>query len=235
VIFWLVQHYFPGQYLLFVAVMGAIGFVFREILWELVGHAWLYVRRLLKLAPDEAAPPVADAAPAAPPRNSVVGGLRGIRDHDSTFDAGAFLRRVREVCAMVGRGWADRSLEDCRAVMTDNCWQYQKGLLDRGVIEGWRGFASTITFTDGQISLASTRPQADTITVRVRIACPPGTGKLVRGRRVGEWVEDWTFVRPIVLALPPGARAPVSVQRGEWRLDRMDHFAVHMEKAQPAA
>jgi hypothetical protein len=235
VIFWIVQHYFPGQYLLFVAVMGAVGFVFREILWELVGHAWLYVRRLLKLASDESPQPVAAAAATEAPRNSVVAGLRGIREHDPSFDAGAFLQQVRTVCALVGRGWAERNLEGCRAVMTEDGWESQKGLLDRGIVEGWRGFAATITFTDGQITLVSTLPGADTITVRVRIECPPGTGKLVRSRRIGEWVEDWTFTRPIVLALPPGARAPVSVQRGEWRLNRMDHFAVHMERAQPAA
>jgi hypothetical protein len=32
VIYWLIRHYFPGQYLLIVMVMGAVGFVFREIL-----------------------------------------------------------------------------------------------------------------------------------------------------------------------------------------------------------
>ncbi len=234
--YWFVQHFFPGQYLLFIAVMGAFGFVFREILWEIIGRAWLLVRRLLKLAPDE--PPQAGAADVdapAVPRNTVVAGLRAIREHDPSFDAGAFLQRVQQVCATVGKGWADKDLELCRTVMTEACWQVQKGLLDRGFIEGWRGTATAVTFTDGQIVLAVPQAQADTITVRVRIACPPGTGKLVRGRRITEWVEDWTFTRPIALALPPGARAPVSVQRGEWRLERMDHFAIRMERPQHAA
>ncbi len=233
-ILWFIQHYFPGQYLLVVAVMGAFGLVFREILWEMVGHAWLFLRRLLKLAPDESSQPPAAVAPAAP-RNSVVAGLAGIRQHDPTFDAGAFLQQVQQVCATVGKGWAGRELEACRPIMTEACWQVQKDLLDRGFIEGWRGTATAVTFTDGQIVLAVPQAQADTITIRVRIACPPGTGKVVRGRRITEWVEDWTFSRPIALALPPGARAPVSVQRGEWRLERMDHFAIHMERPQHAA
>lgn len=234
-IYWLVRHYFPGQYLLFVAIMGAVGLVFREIIWEMVGHAWLYLRRLLKLAPDETPPTAAELESQGPPRNSVVAGLGTIRQHDPTFDAGRFLQQVQQVCASVKQGWADRNLEACRAVMTESCWQIQKADMDRGSIEGWRALASTITFTDGQITLATTRQEGDLIAVRVRIACPPGTGKLVRGHRIGEWVEDWTFVRPITLALPAGARVPVSVRRGEWRLDRMDHFAVHMERTQSAA
>jgi len=234
VIYWLIKHYFPGQYLLVVMVMGAVGFVFREILWEMVGHAWLFLQRLLKLAPDESSQPPASAAPAAP-RNSVVAGLQGIRQHDPNFDAGAFLEQVQQVCATVGKSWAGRDLEACRPIMSEACWQLQKGHLDRGSIQGWRAVAAPVTFTDGQIVLAAPQAQADTITVRVRIACPPGTGKLVRGRRITEWVEDWTFTRPIALALPPGARAPVSVRRGEWRLERMDHVAIHMEKPQHAA
>ncbi len=232
--YWFVQHFFPGQYLLFVAVMAAFGFVFREILWELIGRAWLLVRRWLKLAPEEA-PQAAAADSPTVPRNSVAAGLRAIREHDPSFDAGAFLRGVQQACATVGKGWADKDLEPCRAVMTETCWQNQKAVLDRGFVEGWRGSAASITFADGQIELAATRAQADRITVRVRITCPPGTGKLVRGRRIAEWVEDWTFVRPIVLALPPGAKTPVSVRRGEWRLERMDYSAIRMEKDHAAA
>lgn len=234
VIYWLVRHYFPGQYLLFVAVMGAVGFVFREVLWEIVGHAWLFLRRLLKLARDETAHAVDTEAP-APARNSVAGGLRAIRDHDPGFDAGAFLQEVQQVCAAVGKGWAEKNLELCRAVMTDVCWRNQRALLDRGFVDGWRGSAGMITFADGQIQLAATQPGADRVVVRVRITCRPGTGKLIRGRRIAEWVEDWTFVRPITLGLPPGAKAPVSIQRGYWRLDQMDHFAVHMDRAEHAA
>ena len=233
--YWIVQHYFPGQYLIFVAVMGALGWLFREMLWELVGRIWLFLRKLFKLAPEDAPQPADAADVPALPRNSVVGGLRGIREHDPTFDAGAFLGLVQQVCATVAKGWADKNLEACRAVMTEACWHSQKGLLDRGYIEGWRGIAATISFTDGQIALATTSAQADTITVRIQIACPPGTGRLIRGRRISGWVEDWTFIRPIALAVPPGAKAPVSVRRGEWRLDRMDHFAVHTEKPQHAA
>lgn len=231
-IYWLIKHYFPGQYLLIVMVMGAVGFVFREILWEIVGHAWLFLQRLLKLAPDESAQ--SPTAP-APPRNSVLAGLHGIRQHDPTFDAGAFLQQVQQVCAAVKQGWADRTLEGCCGVMTDAWWQRQKGEMDRGIIDGWRGLASAVSFTDGQIVLATTDMEADRIMVRVQITSAPGTGKLVRGRRIAGWAEDWTFVRPITLGLPPGTKIPVSMRRGPWQVERMDHVAVHMEKAQPAA
>jgi len=234
-VYWFVQHFFPGQYLLFVAIAGAFGLVFREILWEMIGRAWLLARRLLKLAPEEGAPVPAAGETPAPPRNSLVGGLRAIREHDPSFDAGAFLQQVQQVCATVAKGWADKNLDACRALMADACWQTQKGLLERGYIEGWRAAAGGINFADGQIVLAMTQPQADRITVRVRIACPPGTGKLVRGHRISEWVEDWTFSRSITLALPSGTKIPVSVRRGAWLLERMDHVAVHMEQVQPAA
>lgn len=232
--YWFVQHFFPGQYLLFVAIAGAFGFVFREILWEMIGRAWLLARRLLRLAPEDGTLPAAGEAP-APPRNSVVGGLRAIREHDPGFDAGAFLQQVQQVCATVKQGWAARNLETCRSVMTETCWQSQKNEMDRGIVEGWRSLAASITFVDGQIELATTQREADRITVRVRISCPPGTGKLVRGRRIAEWQEDWTFVRPITLALPPGARVPASIRRDVWEVERMDHVAVHMEQVQPAA
>lgn len=232
--YWFVQHFFPGQYLLFVAIMGAFGFVFREILWEMIGRAWLLVRRWLGLATeDQAAQPVAE--PSLPSRNSVAAGLRGILERDPGFDAGAFLRQAQQLCATVGKGWAQKNLEACRSLMTDGCWQTQKAVLDRGFLEGWRAVAATITFADGQIVLAATQPGADRITVRVRITCPPGTGKLVRGRRISDWQEDWTFSRPITLGLPPGAKVPVTVQRGVWLLERMDHVAIHMEKDRDAA
>jgi len=234
VIYWLIKHYFPGQYLLIVMVMGAVGFVFREILWEIVGHAWLFLQRLLKLGPDESSQPAASAAPAVA-RNSVAAGLLGIRQHDPTFDAGAFLQQVQQVCAAVKQAWVDRTLEACRGVMTDPCWQRQKGEMDRGIIDGWRGLASAISFTDGQVMLAATDGEADRIVVRLQITSARGTGKLVRGRRIGGWAEDWTFVRPITLGLPPGTKIPLSVRRGAWQLERMDHVAIHMEKAQPAA
>ncbi|HYS00861.1 MAG TPA: TIM44-like domain-containing protein [Candidatus Eisenbacteria bacterium] len=233
-IYWLIKHYFPGQYLLIVMVMGAVGFVFREILWEIVGHAWLFLQRLLKLGAGESAQPSDSAAPALA-RNSVAAGLQGIRQHDPTFDAGAFLQQVQHVCAAVKQAWMDRTLEACRGVMTDACWQRQKGEMDRGIIDGWRGLAAAVSFTDGQIVLAATDGEADRIVVRLQITSAPGTGKLVRGRRIGGWAEDWTFVRPITLGLPPGTKILVSVRRGAWQLDRMDHVAIHMEKAQPAA
>ena len=233
-IYWLIRHYFPGQYLLVVMVMGAVGFVFREILWEIVGHAWLFLRRLIKLAPDESSQPPGSEAPAVP-RNSVVAGLHSIRQHDQSFDAGAFLQQVQQTCATVKQGWADRTLEGCRGVMADVCWQRQKGEMDRGLIDGWRGLASTVSFTDGQVVLATTDMEADRIMVRVQITSPPGTGKLVRGRRIGGWVEDWSFVRPITLGLQPGTKIPVSIRRGAWQLERMDHVAMHMEKPQHSA
>jgi inner membrane protein import complex subunit Tim44-like protein len=234
VIYWLIKHYFPGQYLLIVMIMGAVGFVFREILWEIVGHAWLFLQRLLKLGPDESSQPPASAAPVVA-RNSVAAGLQGIRQHDPTFDAGAFLQHVQQVAAVVKQAWVDRTLESCRGVMTDACWERQKGEMDRGIIDGWRGLASAVSVTDGQVVLATTDREADRIVVRVQITSAPGAGKRVRGRRIAGWAEDWAFVRPITLGLPPGTKIPVSVRRGAWQLERMDHVAIHMERDRPAA
>jgi len=234
-VYWFVQHFFPGQYLLFVAIAGAFGFVFREILWEMIGRAWLLGQRWLGLAKDERATAPAIRETTLAERNSVGAGLRAIRERDPSFDAAAFLAQVQQVCAAVGKGWADKNLESCRALMADACWLTQKGILDRGFLDGWRAAAGTITFADGQIVLAAIAANADRITVRVRIACPAGTGKLVRGRRISDWEEDWTFARSIALGLPAGARTPVAVQRGAWLLERMDHVAIHLEKAEHAA
>src|SRR5207245_7744206 len=93
---------------------------------EIVGHAWLFLQRLLKLGPDESSQSAASAAPAVA-RNSVAAGLLGIRQHDPTFDAGAFLQQVQQVCAVVKQAWEDGTQEAGRVGMTDPCWQRQEG------------------------------------------------------------------------------------------------------------
>src|SRR5438445_769957 len=94
------------------------------------GSAGKTIRRV-----NESCQSAASAAPAVA-RNSVAAGLLGIRQHDPTFDAGAFLQQVQQVCAVVKQAWEDRTLEACRGVMTDPCWQRQKGEMDRGIIDG---------------------------------------------------------------------------------------------------
>jgi hypothetical protein len=75
-----------------------------------------------------------------------------------------------------------------------------------------------VTLTAESIIAVRSEPGLYRINVRMHMACPPGTSKVIRGRRILEWVEDWSMIRPKVAA-------------AGWLVDSMNHVAVHLERA----
>ena len=145
-------------------------------------------------------------------------GVDTIRAVDPAFSIPSFLLEVERIGGLVVAGWANRNLADCRSLMTDACWDLQAAQLARPAGDGWRAFAQTVTVTAETIVAVRSEPGIHRINVRMRMACPPGTGKVIRGRRILEWIEDWTMVRPRVASTG-------------WRVDGMNHVAVHLERA----
>ena len=145
-------------------------------------------------------------------------GLDAMRAVDPSFSASSFLAEVQRIGDQVVAGWASRNLAECRSQMTDTCWNLQAAQLARPAGDGWRQFARTVTLKAESIIAVRSEPGLYRINVRVRMACPPGTGKVIRGRRILEWVEDWSMIRPNVAA-------------AGWLVDSMNHVAVHLERA----
>ena len=145
-------------------------------------------------------------------------GPDAMRAVDPSFSAPSFLTEVQRIGDRVVAGWASRNLQECRILLTDPCWNRQAAQLARPAVDGWRQFARTVTLKAESIIAVRSEPGLYRINVRVRLACPPGTGKVIRGRRILEWVEDWSMIRPRVAA-------------AGWLVDSMDHVAVHLERA----
>jgi hypothetical protein len=137
---------------------------------------------------------------------------------DPSFSATSFLAEVQRSGERVVAGWASRNLAECHILMTDRCWNLQAIQLARPAVDGWRQFARTVTLKAESIVAVRSEPGLYRINVRMRMACPPGTGKVIRGRRILEWVEDWSMIRPKVAA-------------AGWLVDSMNHVAVHLERA----
>ena len=154
-------------------------------------------------------------------------GVDAMRAVDAAFSASSFLADVQRVGGLVVAGWANRNLADCRSVMSEACWNLQEAQLGR-VADGWRPFAQTVTPHAESIVAVRSEPGIERITVRMRILPPPGTGKVIRGRRILEWIEDWSLIRPKVTS---PAAAPSRVPAADWRVDAMNHVAVHLERA----
>ena len=155
-------------------------------------------------------------------------GVDAIRAVDPAFSTSSFLAEVQRIGSLVLAGWAKRDLASCRGLMTDACWDLQAAQLARPLADSWRPFAKTVTVSPEWIIAVRTDAAADRITVRTRVQCPPGTGKVVRGRRIAEWIEDWTLVRAKVRS---AAAAPGRGSSGEWLVDEMSHVAVRLERA----
>lgn len=209
-----------------------LGFVLWRFMGDLPSVLAMGIRILIP-APKQ---PAAEAAPPAPPVEGpavdpVVLGLRAISVRDQTFDAAAFLASVRDTATRLAKGWGDKNLEPCRSLLSDDCYELQKAQMDRGLADGWRVLAGDVTFADGQIVAAAANDQGDGITVRVEARCAPEAMRVVRGRTVEAWVEDWLFRRTLTLTPPEhGVRRQI-VRRGEWRVIRMDHVAIHYQRA----
>jgi hypothetical protein len=145
-------------------------------------------------------------------------GADAMRAVDPSFSATSFLAEVQRIGDRVVAGWASRNLAECRILMTDPCWNRQAAQLARPVVDGWRQFARTATVNAESIIAVRSEPGLYRINVRVRMACPPGVGKVIRGRRILEWVEDWSMIRP-------------KIASAGWVVDSMNHVAVHFERA----
>jgi hypothetical protein len=146
-------------------------------------------------------------------------GVDAIRAVDPAFSTPSFLAEVQRIGNLMLAGWAKRDLADCRSLMTDTCWDLEAGQLARPLAEGWRSFAKSATVNPESIVAVRSDAATDRITVRTRLACPPGAGKVTRGRRIAEWIEDWILVR---------ARVGSS---NKWLVDGMRHVAIHFERA----
>jgi hypothetical protein len=195
-----------------------IGFV----LWRFMGDIPSVLGIGLNVLVDSLRP--GQGKPASPVRAPIVypvdAGIDAIRAIDPGFSTPSFITEVQRIGTLVVAGWAKRDLTDCRSLMTDACWELQRAQLGWPVADGWRPIATSATANLESILSVRSDAATDRITVRARIKCPPGTAKLVRGRRIGEWTEDWTVVRTRPSAAAVG-----------WRFDAMSHVAVHFERA----
>jgi len=169
----------------------------------------------------EQAPPVAVAYP-------VADGVAAIQALDPAFSEAALLAEVRRIGTLVVAAWAERTLEPCRTVLTDDCWTAQSAQLTRPLAEGWRPFAAGLTLSPDSLLGVQCDAWADRVTVRVALSPKPTTGRVIRGRRIGRWVEDWQLGRSRSLPVPGRAGPAPS---GPWLIDRMDHVAIHLERA----
>jgi Tim44-like domain len=146
-------------------------------------------------------------------------GVASIRALDPKFSTPSFLAEVQRIGGLVVAGWAEKDLVSCRSLMTNACWDLEAGQMTRPLAEGWRPFARTVTVQPDSIAAVRTDASSEQITVRMQMRCPPGSGKVTRGRRIGEWIEDWTLIRSKVRS------------SDEWLVDRMNHVAIHFERA----
>ncbi len=208
-----------------------LGFVLWRFMGDVPSVLTMGFRILFSAAMPKAPPSAAGAAPAAPAVDPVVAGLRAISARDGSFDATALLAYVLQACTLLAKAWVDRDLEPCRGFLSEDSYELQKAQMARGLVEGWRLFAANVSFADGKIVAAAANEEGDGVTVRIQITGAPEAVKVVRGRRVSAWVEDWLFRR--TLALTPasqGVRRQI-LRRGDWKLIRADHVAVHYERA----
>lgn len=168
--------------------------------------------------------------PAAPPPITlpVDAGIAAIRAGDPSFSEATLFGEVQRIGAQLVAAWAQRALDPCRSLLTDDCWANQTAQLTRTLSEGWRPFAKTVSVTPHAIVVVRREGAVDRVTVRVHVIGQAGTGKVVRGRRLGRWVEDWQLVRTRI-RLPAGATGAGAAS--PWLIDRMDHVAVHLERA----
>jgi hypothetical protein len=163
----------------------------------------------------------------APVAYPVAAGVSAIQAFDPAFSEAAFLDEVQRIGGIVVAAWTQRSLDLCRAVLTDDCWTLQNAQLSRPLAEGWRPNAANVSVSPISIAAVQSDTWADRVTVRLEVSAREGTGKVIRGRRIGRWIEDWQLSRSRSLPAP-GRSGPGP--SGPWLVDRMDHVAVHLER-----
>ncbi|HTE83427.1 MAG TPA: TIM44-like domain-containing protein [Dehalococcoidia bacterium] len=199
--------------------LAALGLGF--VLWRFMGDIPSVLGMGLQVLFDGFRHGGRPAAPAValPVAYPVDAGVDSIRAVDPGFSTPAFLAEVQRIGGLVVAGWAEKNLANCRSLMTDTCWDLEAGQMTRPLAEGWRPFARTVTVEPESIVAVRSDAGTDQISVRLRMRFPPGSGKVTRGRRIGEWIEDWTLTRSRVRS------------SDTWRVDRMNHVAIHFERA----
>jgi hypothetical protein len=213
-------------------VVAGLALLLGFVLWKFMGDApgalGLGIQFLVEMVQPRAHATV--APPPAPAIDPIVAGIAAIRRRDATFDDLRFLDEVRHVGATVCAAWTDKNLEPCRPLLADDCIGAQQAQMDRRRGEGWRLYPGSVTISVDRIVRATCDEHGDLIAVRVKAALLDGAGKVVRGRRIAEWVEDWSFTRS-VRERPSSQPAPVAYELSPWRVARMDHVAVHVARA----
>jgi hypothetical protein len=219
-----------------IALLGA-GW-FGIFVWKFLGSVPAATKlgfRILLSAVLPTAPRPGGLQPDEPAIDPIATGLEAIAARDRGFAANTFLAWADQLPPEMATGWAKGDLAACRSAMTEDCWQGQQSMMERHLPEGWRQSAGSATFRQSHVVAAAAEADGDRITIRVQATCPDEATRVVRGRRIAEWVEDWVFRRGVTVAPPASGITLRVLWRGEWRLDRMDHVAIHMEKPQQAA
>jgi Tim44-like domain len=202
-------------------------------LWNLMGNLPSVLKMGLSIlfSAVRPEPPTDGRQRESPAIDPVAAGLRAITDRDPAFTAGPFLEWTRQVSALLVRAWTDRDLQPCRQVLTEDCYQFEADHIGRNLGEGWRLSAGSVTAGERQIVAAGTDHDGDWITVRIQLTCPGEAARVVRGRHVAEWIEDWRFRRRVVLAPKESGIIVRVLSRGDWKLDRADPVEVHSQRA----
>jgi predicted lipid-binding transport protein (Tim44 family) len=176
-------------------------------------------------------PPLIARRPDEPAIDPIAAGLAAIAARDPGFAADTFLHWADQLPPQLAKGWAEHDLAACQPTMTDDCWDGQRSLMERHLPEGWRLSAASVTFRPSRIVAAAANPDGDRITIRVHATCPDKAARVVRGRRVAEWVEDWLFCRRVTVSPPASGIIARILFRGDWKLDRMDYVEIHRQHA----
>lgn len=153
--------------------------------------------------------------------------IDAIKSHDASFEGAAFLQYATVVAQSLAEAWLQQDLAGCRGNLSPDYWALEQAQLLRGLAQGWRRYPAGLSVSARQLMAAELGPTRDSVTVRMRMAPSADGLRTVRGRRVAEWIEDWTFSRSV----SSGVDATHGVSLGSWQLDRTDHVAIHFELA----
>jgi hypothetical protein len=153
--------------------------------------------------------------------------LDTVKARDTGFHERTLLEHATTVAGAFVEGWEKRDLGACTELVGADCLQAQEKQMLRGFAQGWRQNPAAVTASAERVVAAKVAETSETVTVRIKMVPCDEAIKSVRGRRIGEWIEDWTMTRSV---RPPvkGSNRPAF---GQWRVERMDHVAVHFERA----
>jgi predicted lipid-binding transport protein (Tim44 family) len=150
------------------------------------------------------------SAPAPDGPESSEAGLAAITGHDPGFSKETFLEQVQRTFFIVQEAWTQRQPGISRQVMADGLWQQHRVQIQGYLDAHKRNVLEDLAVGDLTIIGAHHDASYDTITVRVLAACADYDvddehSHVIRGdKRVGNWMEDWTFQRSSSATTPTG-------------------------------